>query len=98
MNLNSDHLKSAVSEQIGYESSFVSLFGAFFLGLLLLLLFTDSMDFLILGKKSASRRRREMLMCLLLWVRFGLLRSRAFYCCFTASLQFRGSVSGGALW
>lgn len=30
MNLNSDHLKSTVSEQIGYESSFVSLFGAFF--------------------------------------------------------------------
>lgn len=77
---------------------FICLFvWGFFLGLLLLL-FTDSMDFLILGKKSASRRRREMLMCLLLWVRFGLLRSRAFYCCFTASLQFRGSVSGGALW
>lgn len=30
MNLDSDHLKSAVSEQIGYESSFVSFFGAFF--------------------------------------------------------------------
>lgn len=96
MNLNSDHLKSTVSEQIGYECSFVSLFGAFFL--VLLILFTDSMDFLILGKKSASRRRRKMLKCLLLWVRFGLFRSRAFYCCFTASLQFRGSVSGGALW
>lgn len=96
MNLNSDHLKSTVSEQIGYESSFVSLFGAFFF--FKLLLFTDSMDFLILGKKSAFRRRREMLMCLLLWVRFGLLRSRAFYCCFAASLQFQASVSGGALW
>lgn len=51
----------------------------------------------MMGKKSASRRRREILLCLLLWVRFGVLRSWAFYCCFTASLQFQDSVSGGAL-